>query len=231
MPELHFFDRNEDYTVLERRLPHWVQPGVLCFVTFRTNDSMPKDVLTRWRKERDNWLRRQQINPISRDWRQQLGELERDLQEEFYKTFSGKWHAELDAGHGESVLHDPKLAKIVGDSLQDADGEKYDLTDFVVMPNHVHLLAAFRDERGMLDQCESWKHWTARLINRELKRTGRFWQQDGFDHLVRSEEQFRHFRKYIANNPVKARLKPGESLHFSKQLQKTDRRGRNAKRK
>lgn len=218
MAELHFFDRTQDYSVVERKLPHWVQPGVLCFITFRTDDSMPKDVLTRWRGERDNWLRRHQINPRSHLWRSQLEELERDLQDEFYKTFSTKWHDELDASHGACVLRDPDLAKIVGDSLRHADGEKYELTDFIVMPNHVHLLAAFQDERGMLDQCESWKHWTARLINRQLEQTGRFWQQDGFDHLVRSEEQFRHFRKYIASNPRKAGLNPNESLHFSKKL-------------
>ena len=161
MAELHFFDRNQDYTVVERRLPHWVQPGVICFITFRINDSMPKDVLQCWRGERDDWLRRQHINPFGRDWRVHLSELDQELQTEFYRSFSQKWHDELDAGHGACVLRDSQLAKIVGDSLQHADGDKYDLTDFVVMPNHVHLLAAFRDEEGMLAQCESWKRWTA----------------------------------------------------------------------
>ncbi|MEZ6115794.1 MAG: transposase [Pirellulaceae bacterium] len=99
-----------------------------------------------------------------------------------------------------------------------ADGEKYDLTDFVVMPNHVHLLVSFFDERAMLKQCESWKHWTARQINLTLGQTGRFWQQDGFDHLVRSEAQFLHFRRYIQRNPVKAGLQEGEFLYFSKPL-------------
>src|SRR5262249_42572849 len=92
----------------------------------------------------------------------------------------------------------------------------YDLTDFVVMPNHVHLLAAFPDETTMLEQCESWKHFTATRINRRLGQKGRFWQQDGFDHLVRSSEQFQHFRHYIADNPRRAHLNRGDFVHYSK---------------
>ncbi len=59
-------------------------------------------------------------------------------------------------------------------------------------------------------------HFTATKINRLLGRTGRFWQQDGFDHLVRSQEQYEYLRKYIANNPVQAGLKPGEFVHYAK---------------
>jgi len=84
-------------------------------------------------------------------------------------------------------------------------------TDFVVMPNHVHLLAAFPDEGSMLAQCESWKHYTATKINRFLGRSSRFWQQDGFDHLVRSVEQFEYLRAYIADNPRRAHLPPANS--------------------
>lgn len=86
------------------------------------------------------------------------------------------------------------------------------------MPNHVHLLAAFPGDDAMLKQCESWKHWQATRINRLIGASGRFWQQDGFDHLIRSTEQFDHLRKYIANNPVKAKLPAGEVLAWSKPM-------------
>ena len=107
-------------------------------------------------------------------------------------------------------------AETVSDSLQYANGELYEVTDFVVMPNHIHLLAAFASEEAMLRQCESWKHFTARKINRRIGAEGRFWQRDEFDHLVRSEEQLQHFRKYIADNPTKASLNAGEYLYWSK---------------
>lgn len=150
MSELHVFDRNEEFAVIERRLPHWAQPGVVSFITFRLADSMPSDVVKRWRYERANWLKRQQIDPHAADWRQQLSSLDCQLHAEFFRTFSTKWHCELDSGHGACVLRDAVLAKIVGDSLQHGDGNGYELTDFVVMPNHVHLLGAFQMDETML---------------------------------------------------------------------------------
>ena len=216
--DLHFFDRNTEYTVIERRLPHRVQAGVVCFVTWRTDDSIPASVLEEWRKERRQWLRQHGINPISRNWRQQLQLLDIESQTEFYQHFSKRWHDELDACHGACVLRDRPIAEIVSNSLHKFDGDRYELTDFIVMPNHVHMLTTFPVEAAMLEQCESWKHFTAHEINRKLGQRGRFWQQDGFDHLVRSEEQFLHFRRYIASNGIKAGLSPSEYLHYSKPL-------------
>jgi len=110
------------------------------------------------------------------------------------------------------------MPEIVAKSLHHFDGERYELTDFVIMPNHVHLLVAFPDEEALLKQCESWKHFTATQINRSLGQKGRFWQQDGFDHLVRTPEQFVRFRRYIADNPRRARLSAGEFVLYSKPL-------------
>jgi type I restriction enzyme R subunit len=215
---LQMFDPEAEFTVVERKLPHWSQAGTVCFITWRTIDSIPQNVMRRWHAERDEWLRHHGVEPKSADWREQLQRLARPIRAEFTKTFSERWHRSLDEGHGDCVLREPALAKIVADSLRHFDGERYEITDFVVMPNHVHLLAAFIDENGMLAQCESWKHFTARELNRKLGRSGRFWQQDGFDHLVRSVEHFDAFRRYIAGNPKKAGLKPGEYALYAKAL-------------
>jgi putative transposase len=150
--------------------------------------------------------------------RDQLQRLDPALVHEFQRHFSNRWNDHLDDCHGACVLRRPELATIVADGLRYFDGERYDLTDFVVMPNHVHVLAAIPDEQSMLAQCDSWKRFTATQINRVLKRRGRFWQQDDFDHLVRSLEQFEYLRRYIAENPERARLKPGEYMHFSKPM-------------
>lgn len=85
--------------------------------------------------------------------------------------------------------------------------------DFVIMPNHVHLLAAFNTEEGLRNQCDSWLHYTAVQLNKVLGRHGKFWQQEPFDHLVRSVEQYEYLRNYIAENPSKARLREGEFLY------------------
>ncbi len=215
---IRVFDRDSYFAIIERRLPHWSQAGTVCFITFRTADSMPEEVLTRWRGDRLKWLRDHGIDPDSEVWKVLLKNLAPRLQNEYDQMFSNRWHEELDRCYGECVFRDLKLARIVADSLKYFDGDRYELTDLVVMPNHVHLLAAFRDEGEMLKQCESWKHFTAREINRELGRKGRFWQQDDFDHLVRSVEQFEYLREYIRNNPRKAGLQPGEYIHESKRL-------------
>ena len=213
--DLHFFDPRAEYAVIERRLPHWTQPGVVCFITWRTSDSIPKKVLDCWRNDRQEWLRRHSINPLANDWRRQLQRLDQDLQREFYDTFSARWHDQLDASYGACVFQKPDLAKLVAESLLMFDSQRYELSDFIVMPNHVHLMAAFPDTAGMLQQCKSWKHFTAVKINQLIGQHGRFWQQDGFDHLVRSEEQFQHLRRYIENNGTKANLSVGQYLHYS----------------
>jgi putative transposase len=214
--ELHFFDPNDEVSILERKFPHWSQPGVVCFITIRTHDSFAKETLQRFHADRRHWLRRHGINPDLKDWREKLKEIGREPQKEFYKTFSIRWHDTLDRGEGLCVLEDPRASEIVAQSFLKFDGDRYEVTDFVVMPNHAHILVAFRDEDMMLAQCESWKRYTGREINKLRGASGRFWQQDGFDHLVRSLEQFEHFQRYIANNPIKAHLKPDTYRHYSK---------------
>jgi type I restriction enzyme R subunit len=215
---IQVFDPQQEYAIVERRLPHWSQAGTISFITWRTWDSFPNQVLQRWLAERDSWLKRHGIDPEGDNWRIQLRSLSPTLRREFQLHVSDRWNDHLDACHGTCVLRRPELSQIVSDSLLHFDGDRYELTDFVVMPNHVHLLVAFPDEHSMLRQCDSWKHFTATQINRALNRTGHFWQQDGFDHLVRSAEQFEYLRQYFADNPRRARLQPGEFIHWSKQV-------------
>ena len=215
MRELHFFDPNDEVLKCDRRLPHWAQAGVVCFITFRTHDSMPEATIQRFQADRRHWLRCHNVDPDHGDWRQKLQELKRADQVEFYRDFSTRWHDSLDGCAGECLLAKSELNKIVADSLLCFDGDRYEMTDFVVMPNHCHLLAAFQDGDQMLAQCTSWKRFTARRINETIGRQGSFWQQDGFDHLVRSQEQFQHFRRYIANNPKKAKLGPDEFSYYT----------------
>jgi putative transposase len=128
------------------------------------------------------------------------------------------WDGALDRGAGECVLARPELSEIVAQSLHYFDDQRYVLIDYVVMRNHVHVLAAFAEEDGLLTTATSWKKFTATRINQTLGRRGEFWQFEQFDHLVRSPERFEHLRRYIEQNPKKAGLHPGEYCHFSKEL-------------
>lgn len=112
------------------------------------------------------------------------------------------------------MLRDPGAAALVADALRHFDGERYALGDFVVMPNHVHLLVGLIGDTEIESQCKSWKSYSAREINLFTGRRGRLWQAESFDHLVRGPEQFERFRRYIAENPAKAGLNPGDYLHW-----------------
>src|SRR5262249_10657565 len=105
-------------------------------------------------------------------------------------------------------------------SLFHFDGERYWLADFIVMPNHVHLLVCLLGDTEIDRQCYSWKKYTAGAINAALGRRGRFWQEESFDHLVRGADEFDRFRFYIAENGSRAGLRESEYLYCpSKHLQ------------
>ena len=205
------FDPAGELTIRAGKLPHWYQPGVTYFVTFRTEDSVPQSLMRSWHKRRDAWLRRHGIDPTPDAWKARLPERP-ELERQFHASFTREFLDYLDRGHGRCELRDPKLAKHVANALQHFDGQRYRLGDFVVMPNHVHVLVCLLGDTEVETLCKSWKRFAARQINLALNRGGRFWQEESFDHLVRSAAQFEYLQHYIAQNPIKAGLAPHEFL-------------------
>lgn len=179
------------------------------FLTFRTADSLPAEVAHQFRMLRRGWLLEYGVDSTQEDWQALVGELPVAIQREYHRKWSREYHRLLDAGHGECLLAQPDIAGVVVDALRHFDGERYDLGDFVIMPNHVHLLVQFRAGFGMKKQCYSWKHFTSREINLMMDREGHFWQGETYDHIVRSEGEFQCYRRYIAENPRKAGLRTG----------------------
>jgi type I restriction enzyme R subunit len=206
------FDPTSEVRISHGNLPHWYQPGVTYFITFRTEDSVPVELVRQWHERRAEWLERNGIDAQTNSWTARFRMLPEAQQQEFHQSFSREFMDYLDKGHGECVLKQAHLAKIVADSLCHFDGQRYQLGDFVVMPNHVHLLVCLLGGTDIEGQCYSWKKFTATKINAALNRKGRFWQEESFDHLVRSPEQFEYLRWYIAENPRKAGLREGEYL-------------------
>ena len=79
------------------------------------------------------------------------------------------------------------------------------------MPNHVHVVVSQEAGWTIGEVIHSWKSYTAHEI---LRRFGRapnpFWQRDYFDRLVRNIDHFKSCNRYIAGNPIKARLAEGQ---------------------
>ena len=75
----------------------------------------------------------------------------------------------------------------------------------VVMPDHLHIVAALRKE-SLSTVMHSLKRYLARKINLLLKREGPFWQRQYHDHAVRKDEDLNQLVQYTLNNPVRAGL-------------------------
>jgi len=209
-----FFQPTRRVTVTQGDLPHWDQEGATYFITWRLADSIPASLWKQWMGERQAWLLRHGIDPARPDWKEQMDALPETARQDF-RRFTRSLEHVLDSGHGACVLKQPSLAAIVAETLHFQAGSRYVLGDYVIMPNHVHLIVGGLARQTMLNQVRTWKRWSATQINQALKQRGRLWQDESFDHVVRHEASFQKLRQYIADNPKKAGLKPGEYLHHA----------------
>ena len=99
------------------------------------------------------------------------------------------------AGEGARATHSPRIH----------------LHAVVVMPDHVHiLLKPLRNENGwpfpLVNILQCFKGATAHRINKVLGRSGPLWEEESFDHVLRSDEWLSEKCEYIRQNPVEARL-------------------------
>jgi len=186
---IHYFDPSEPIENLSGNLPHWRQPGVAYFVTFRLADSLPQEKLRRWIAEREAWLA---AHPEPHD---------EAARAEYYRLFPGRLQKWLDSGYGSCVLARADIRSMVEKALRHFDGIRYRLDEFVIMPNHVHVLVTPLGEHTLSDILHTWKSYTSHEINKMLNKTGENWQQESFDHIVRSAAQLDRIRRYIRENP------------------------------
>ena len=161
-------------------LPHWDVPGATQFLTWRLADSLPAEVFARLADEH----RSPELRP--KLWKRV---------DEF-----------LDGGAGECVLQNPVAANILAERLLADHGTLYVLHAFVIMPNHVHVVLTISPDIRLAPLVKTLKGGSSLSINRAIRRTGRLWQPDYFDRLIRSDEHFRRTVEYVHWNPVKARL-------------------------
>jgi putative transposase len=102
-------------------------------------------------------------------------------------------------------LQRPEIANVVVEAMLYRNGGAYELHNYVVMSNHVHLLITPHVTISKLMQ--SLKRFTAREANLVLGFTGcPFWQDESYDRLVRNEQEFKRIASYIEMNPVRAGL-------------------------
>jgi len=179
-------------------LPHLKREGATYFVTFRLAGCLPREVLLRLKREREAIIERAQAANRPLTWQEQ---------KELFDWYSEKVDAYLDQGHGDCWLRRPDVAELVAGALRCFAGERYTLRDWVVMPNHVHVVVRPEPPRTLSEILKSWKTYTAVHANRLLGRGGNaFWQTESYDHCCRDAEDLARCCAYTRMNPVTARL-------------------------
>jgi REP element-mobilizing transposase RayT len=173
-------------------LPHFDAGEIAQTITFRLADSLPYIVLERWKRE----LERESHN-VQSALRKRV---------EYY----------LDQGYGSCALKSIRVATMVEGALLHFDGQRYRLSAWVVMPNHVHTRLMPLAEWSLSRIIKDMKSFTSREANKFLGRRGQFWMEDYFDRYIRDRKHFANAVAYIENNPVKAHLcKRPEEWPFS----------------
>src|SRR5205814_7659323 len=99
-------------------------------VTYRLVDTLPAEVLKRLRHERDAGLRQPVAEGMS------IGK-HRALR---HKRFFAAYDRFLDRCSSIRWLEKPEVAEIIVENLYHHHGSKYQLFEYTVMPNHVHVL-------------------------------------------------------------------------------------------
>jgi len=83
---------------------------------------------------------------------------------------------------------------------------KFTIHDFVVMPNHVHLLISVPGEMMIERAMQLIKGAFSFRARKELGFRGEIWQRGFSDVGVRDTESFQMHRQYIEQNPLRAGL-------------------------
>lgn len=197
--ESPFYDPQTPSNKNKTYLPHWQQNAKYYFITYRLADSIPQAKYQTLLQQKEDWLAQ---NP--KPWTDQQ-------ETHYHKTFSNQFDKWLDDGLGTCTLKNPQAAEIVANAFKHFHGEKYDLDNFVVMPNHVHVTIKLNEGENLSEIIQSWKSFTAKEINKLNNTQGTLWQADYWDRLIRDEEHLHSVREYVAKNP--ANLKKGTYLH------------------
>jgi putative transposase len=180
--QVRILRRTGHYSVMafyRRRLPHWQPEGTSIFLTWRLHGSLPGAVS-----------------------RQALG----------LTTTEGRRFVVTDrlmarAVSGPTWLKDPRVATCVMEALftGERQWQLYDLSAWVIMPNHVHVL--LDPHKALSEVTRAVKSTSAREANQVLGRRGLpFWQDESYDHWVRDAKEFNRIVHYIESNPVDAGL-------------------------
>jgi REP element-mobilizing transposase RayT len=106
------------------------------------------------------------------------------------------------------ILASEPLVQVLIKEWQDArERHGWAIGRYVIMPDHVHFFcAAELDAKPLSIFIGFWKEWTSKEIKRLANKPDSIWQDQFFDHVVRSSESYGQKWDYVRENPVRAGL-------------------------
>jgi putative transposase len=124
---------------------------------------------------------------------------------------------------GKALLQSERMASLLIDVLRSyVSAGKFKIHDFVIMPNHVHLLITVDWNMSIEKAVQLIKGNFSYRVKKELGYQREVWQRGFSEDQVMDRESFLKHKAYIDNNPVKAGLAdaPGKWPYCSLFLRK-----------
>ena len=108
---------------------------------------------------------------------------------------------------GRRLLQSERNAELLIDVLRSLVAEhRFKLHDFVIMPDHLHLLLTVHDEMTIEKAMQLVKGRFSHRLSNEFGYKGEIWQRGFAEVQVMNQQNFEVHRAYIDQNPVKAGL-------------------------
>lgn len=204
----------------KRNLPHYQPEGYIYFVTTRLAGTIPKNIYSQIKLEYEKEL--------AKVVAYQDVKIKREKYSDLRKSAFIKYERILDScKYGYKWLKEEQVANVVKNALHFRDNKQYNLIAYTIMSNHIHIVfrpiientISFVQSKNIKERSDSGeslyivtkimqdlKKFTAKESNKILNRSGKFWQHESYDHVVRDEKELYRVVKYVLNNPVKANL-------------------------
>ncbi len=183
-----FYNKHSNIRRWGSQISHWNQNYKFQFLTMHLTDALPWHVVLDYETEHTLWL-----SQHPQPWSTEDALYHKIKFEDFLSKY-------LDKGYGACYLRNIECAKALETCLWYDHGRDYWLTNYVIMPNHVHILVQM-GETPLEVVLGEWKKYSANKINKIVGRRGALWQRRGYwDTIVRNQEHFENVNNYIWRN-------------------------------
>jgi putative transposase len=200
-------------TEYKQRLPHIQPVGAAFFVTFRLYGSVPKSKISELKEKYSNKI---SVAKTIKDLHQRNLEIF-NLRKQYLVEYDSLLHK---VNTGPIYLANDNIRAMLQKQLHRFDNILYDLICYSIMSNHVHILIntsiqleAINDDTELemnykpLDVImKKIKGPSAWYSNKELNKSGQFWERESYDIYIRNEIMYSNVISYILNNPIKANI-------------------------